>query len=716
MAWMTTFRKTDTILHRFMQYFVSENPVEVSSVSSRAPSPSRILFASFIFFIVMVLLSNVIFVVPAHARESKDRFRSEQWYLDKILAPKAWARETGSRDTIVAVLDAGFDLDHEDLVGQFWRNEDEIADDDKDNDSNGFEDDVLGWDFVDGDSDPSPETTSSTSDTVVSHGTVIAGIIGAATNNNIGIAGINWGVSIMPLRVLDSRGAGTTSDVREAIKYAVENGASVINLSFTFTTVDERLAQTIRWAYEQGVVVVAAIGNGNIDTDIIPVYPACFDSLIGKNAVIGVAATDKEDRKASFSNYGTKCVDLSAPGTDIFAAVYNDPDKLEYITSYASPWEGTSIAAPMVSAAAALLRSAYPLLTPDQIRNALKMSVDPSGENPADARKKIGVGRLNLDSALEMARKIAGEGGIVKNNIKIFSESIIFAKGAGGDSTVFRFDGQGRELTKFQAYPMGFTGGVNLATGDVDNDGKTEIIVGAGIGGGPQVRIFDLNGKLENQFFSFDEGDRNGIFVASGDVNGDSVDEILVTSAKNGNGQVRIFNRLGHLKGAYFPFGRTNNAVRVALGNIDEDVEEEIFSIVVGGKSVSAHEGNGKYLRGFSVLGDAQGAGSVTCADFDSDGKEEVMVGASAESKPSVGVYDSSGKEKAFFFAYQIGFRGGVEVAGADLDRNGTTEIYVFPRSSGGPQARVFNSSGSVIGGFFAFDRTSRTGGSISAR
>src|SRR3989338_4690955 len=169
------------------------------------------------------------------AREVTDRFRGELWYLDQISAPKAWDRETGSEQTIVAVLDAGFDLDHEDLVDQYWSNTDEIYGDGIDNDANGYEDDIQGWDFVDNDSNPSPEINEDFNDTVVSHGTVMSGIIGATANNGLGITGINWDISIMPLRVLGQQGAGSTANVRRAIRYAVENGADVINLSFTFS-------------------------------------------------------------------------------------------------------------------------------------------------------------------------------------------------------------------------------------------------------------------------------------------------------------------------------------------------------------------------------------------------------------------------------------------------------------------------------------------------
>ena len=375
------------------------------------------------------------------AREVTDRFRGELWYLDQISAPQAWDRETGSEQTIVAVLDAGFDLKHEDLMDQYWSNIDEIYGDGIDNDANGYEDDIQGWDFVDNDPDPSPVIHAQTNDTVTSHGTVISGIIGATANNGLGIAGMNWDVSIMPLRVLNEQGSGSTIAVRHAIEYAVENGADVINLSFTFTQPDDRLAQTIKWAYEQGVVVVAAVGNGNVDMDHDLVYPACFDEALGINAVIGVASTNRTDQKADFSNFGVNCTDISAPGVDIFAAVYHDNTALSFITSYASPWEGTSLSAPMISGAAALLRSAYPTLTPDQIRNALKLSVDPVKESSLEARKQLGAGRLNLSRALEYASvfvKGVSSGSLLTSTVS--SRSFVVAQGQGSSPVVRRIN------------------------------------------------------------------------------------------------------------------------------------------------------------------------------------------------------------------------------------------------------------------------------------
>lgn len=652
------------------------------------------------------------------ARDVTDRFRSELWYLDQMSASVAWEIETGSEETIVAVLDAGFDFDHEDLVGQYWFNNGEVGGNETDDDSNGYEDDVMGWDFVDVDPDPSPDLEEGVSDMVASHGTVITGIIGATANNGLGISGINWDVRIMPLRVLNEFGVGSTADVRRAIIYAVENGADVINLSFTFSQTDERLRETIEWAYDQGVILVAAIGNGNIDTDIQPVYPACFDSEIGKNVVIGVAASNQEDQKADFSNFGTTCTDISAPGVDIFASVYHDPSKLAFITAYASPWEGTSLAAPMVSGAAALLRSAFPSLTPDQVRNALKLSVDPVSESSLEARKRLGAGRLNLSRSLEYAATFAGKGtgtGLSRSSIQS-PDSFVVAQGSDSAPIVRRMDGRGEILVEFQAYNIDFRGGVRLAMGDVDGDGEVEILTGAGPSGGPQVRIFDLDGNVEGQFFAFEEGDRLGIFVAAGDVNGDGVDEILVTSDEGGTGQVRMFNRSGHLKGAFFPLGRTTAGVRLALGNIDSDPEDEIISTFASGGNgtVFIHEGSGRYKGSFTAFDGTVIGLHIASADTDGDGTEEIVTATADEYIPQVSVYNQSGNLLQTFFVFPLEYRGGVEIAAGDIDGNGLSELYVSPSKRGGPQVRIFDASAKLIGGFFAFDEVNRTGAVVA--
>jgi hypothetical protein len=650
------------------------------------------------------------------ALDVTDRFRGELWYLDTISAPQAWETETGSSETIVAILDAGFDLNHEDLVDRYWINENEIEGNNTDNDGNGYEDDVHGWDFVDNDPFPTPETGEGFSDTIVSHGTVIAGIIGATANNGLGITGINWNVSIMPLRVLDGTGKGSTTNVRRAIQYAVENGADVINLSLTFNQTDERLRETIAWAHDQGVVVVASVGNGGVNVDTELVYPACFDVESGSNTVIGVASTSREDTRSDFSNYGSRCVDIAAPGEYIFAAVYQESGSLLHITSYATPWEGTSIATPMVSGAAALLKSAYPSLTPDQIRNALKLSVDPVKESSLDDRISLGAGRLNIARALEYASVFA-RGSLRSTTTTTASHgSFVVAQARGSSPLVHQVSPSGDVLSGFSAYDNAFTGGVRLAMGDVDGDGDVEIVTGAGPGGGPQVRVFDMHGNVESQFFAYDTGDRNGIFVTTADVNADGIDEIIVTQDNGGTGQVRIFNKQGHLKGSFFPFDRTDRAIRVTGANISDSPGLELVFTHFGSSSTSvvAYDGAGRYIRSFGEIAKGNTSISVTAGDLDQDGFDEIILANGSGYVPEVFIYNHLGQRLRSFFAYPLEFTQGVEVAVGDLDQNGQMEIYVIPQSGGGPHVRVFNSEGSLIGSFFAFPKLNRFGTTIA--
>lgn len=667
--------------------------------------------------IVGLALTLVFSTTPHVFADASDPFRDELWYLDAINAPEAWETSIGNPSTIVAVLDAGFDLDHEDLVDQYWVNTDEKARDDKDNDRNGFDDDVMGWDFVDSDPDPSPVLTENTSDAVASHGTIVAGIIGASANNGRGIVGINWEVEIMPLRVLDETGAGSTGNVRRAIRYAVENGADVISTSFVFTQTDEKLRETIQWAHEQGVVIVAAIGNGGVSTLTSPVYPACFDQEIGHNVVIGVASTGKQGAPSDFTNYGSNCVDLSAPGEDIFAAVYHDPNDLFYITAYASPWQGTSFAAPMVAGAAALLRGTYPTLTPDQVRNALKLAVNPLEIRDDQTLGDMGAGHLNIERALGYAKGFALGGIRTHSSVEVTpSESFVTAQAGGAAPIVRRIDAQGNILTEFLAYNEKFKGGVRLAMGDVDGDGEVEIVTGPGPSGGPQVRIFNLSGEVEGQFFAFDESERMGIFITVADINNDGIEEILITQDEGGTGQVRIFSKHGELQGSFFPHGRTDRPVRISVGQLDNDAEHEIVSThSLGTKTqVAIHDATGRYVGSFTGAVHGGNSVSVSVVDADMDGVNEIVLGASWGNAPEVAVHNRQGNLIKAFFGFPLEFRGGIELVTGDIDQNGYQEIYVTPQRGGGPQVRIFNSNAHLLGSFFAFDLNNRLGGYLA--
>ena len=223
-----------------------------------------------------------------------------------IDAAEAWVSTTGSKNVIVAVVDEGVNIAHPDLKNNIWVNSDEIPNNGIDDDKNGYVDDIRGYDFANGD-----ETVYDVSDGD-RHGTHVAGIIGAQGNNGIGGAGVNWNVTIMPVKFLGP-GGGDDFDGAEAITYAVDNGAKVINCSWGGEGESPVLEEAIAYAAKKGVLIAAAAGNWSMNVDSYKFWPASSEST----NVISVAATDDKDKLAEFSNYGANTVDIAAPGVDV---------------------------------------------------------------------------------------------------------------------------------------------------------------------------------------------------------------------------------------------------------------------------------------------------------------------------------------------------------------------------------------------------------------
>lgn len=224
-----------------------------------------------------------------------------------IHAPEAWDITTGSHDVVIAVIDTGIANNHPDLSGNIWRNTGETnCTDGIDNDGNGYIDDCYGWDFIGNDNDPSDYD---------GHGTHVSGTIAAHGNNSIGVSGVMWDAQIMPLRILGATGSGTTADAATAIFYANAKGARVINMSWG----GYGYSQTLKDAIDaSNALVVCAAGNeGGNDDGFLPFFPASYTSP----NLISVAASDNNDKLASFSNYGKNSVDIAAPGVSIFSAL-----------------------------------------------------------------------------------------------------------------------------------------------------------------------------------------------------------------------------------------------------------------------------------------------------------------------------------------------------------------------------------------------------------
>jgi subtilisin family serine protease len=257
------------------------------------------------------------------------------WAPPLIEAPKAWGVTTGNPSVVIAILDTGADLDHPDLVDKLWLNADEVPGNGLDDDGNGFVDDRHGYDFWYDDANPGDDH---------GHGTHVSGIAAAATDNEIGVAALGWNSCFMPLKTQGSNGWGTTNELVEAIGYAVDNGASVINMSVgqELTLCPAALQAAIDYADARGVLVVAAVGNQDLEPDK-DFYPAACQN------VLAVAATTSWDGRIG-SDYGSY-VDVAAPGHDIQSTLDGG--------GYGSN-SGTSMATPLVSGLAALLYAHYP--------------------------------------------------------------------------------------------------------------------------------------------------------------------------------------------------------------------------------------------------------------------------------------------------------------------------------------------------------------------
>src|ERR1051326_1726804 len=296
-----------------------------------------------------------------------------------ISAPLAWAKTTGSEDIVVAVLDTGVDYTHEDLVGNMWTRPDTLPPY-HDNEL-GTIDDVNGFNAIDNASDPMDDN---------GHGTHCAGIIGAEGENDLGIAGVNWKVQIMPLKFMNAGGSGTTKDAIEAINYAIERkkagvNVRVISASWGSTQRSRALEAAIRKAYESDILFVAAAGNASTDNDRTPHYPSSYNVP----NVISVAALDRHDQLASFSNFGVKSVAIGAPGVDILST---------WLGNAYEEKSGTSMATPVVSGVAALVLAEHPHMSVDELRKKLMAATDPI---VALKGKTVTGGRINAAKALD---------------------------------------------------------------------------------------------------------------------------------------------------------------------------------------------------------------------------------------------------------------------------------------------------------------------------
>jgi subtilisin family serine protease len=310
-----------------------------------------------------------------------------QWHLSgvstplldaDINAPEGWEIRHDAANIIVAIIDGGIRVTHEDLAPNLWTNAKETPGNGLDDDGDGYIDDVHGINTIDG---------SGNVDDTDGHGTHVAGIIGAVGNNGLGTSGVAWKVQLMPLKFLNTNNIGFTSSIVECINYAIKHGADVINASFGSQDPSSILQTAISSARSAGIVVVAAAGNEKANNDLIPSYPASFTL----DNIISVCATSSLDVFDSvYSNFGPISVDIAAPGTRIYSCGIGSD------TNYVFK-SGTSMATPVVSGIVALVKAQFPNETPSQIRQRLIATAD---SRPSLIGKCVSGGKVNLLRAL----------------------------------------------------------------------------------------------------------------------------------------------------------------------------------------------------------------------------------------------------------------------------------------------------------------------------
>jgi thermitase len=361
--------------------------------------------------------SYVTFVEPNHlvrstASPNDPLFTGQSHYLSLIEAPAAWQIQEGRSSVIVAVLDTGIDLQHPDLEGKVWRNVLETPNG-RDDDRNGCIDDFNGCSFVSaGSADPACQTSSASNmiQDENGHGTFVSGIIGARGNNGIGIIGAAPGVTILPVKILDCLGGGTAADAAQGLLYAARVGARVANISFGADGESVTLTNAIREVHNTyGMVIVAATGNhGHASIS----FPARLPEAIA----VASSGTPADMRARSpFSDWGPE-VAVAAPGLNIISTVPQQFCGSHWLCVQDGPYalaSGTSFAAPLVSALAALIISENPNITPRAVLQVIQQTAEPlpAGDTPGWA----GAGRIRMRAAIDVKHHFIGAPAVVRN-------------------------------------------------------------------------------------------------------------------------------------------------------------------------------------------------------------------------------------------------------------------------------------------------------------
>lgn len=617
-----------------------------------------------VMFKKIVVFSLVIFFLPSQvlAVVSNDPDVSQWSYTDTKVF-EAWDKVTGSKDVIVAIIDNGFDAFHPDIFPNVWKNEGEIPDNNIDDDNNGYIDDVWGWDFsgndingdgvftgdeLQGDNEPRPEVAGENPAVrdEIHHGTLVAGIIGAVGNNNKLGAGINWNVRLMNLKVIQRGGVGDLYPVIGAIRYAADNGADVINISLV-GDVDIEVKKAIKYAYDKGVAIVAAAGNSRVALNISKVYPVCADSGEAENWILGVSAIQENHVIAPFSNTGSSCVDLTAPGVNINSTMRYSP-RYGFNDQYGGPWQGTSFAAPFVAGTAALIKSIQPSWSPKQIYQAILTTVHRTPPTDvAEYENLYGAGLLQIDKAVEFALaqkqtsqpvdyfgvadlstgrlvqyvNLQNEEVGLESALKKVDDVVAFKNGyvtfrhiSKSVAEMVIYDNNWK-ITNHWTVPA--LGSMQIAIGDTDDSPGLEVVLSPQYKDSLVYRVYSFEGKKIREFR--DKSFHSGVSIGLNKVGG--ADSQIVALY---NGDLVSFGKNNTIVDKFNVSTSPKVAGSFAVGDIDGDGVQDF--VVSMGNSLTYLKQDGTLMRKFIAYdGLAQTSFELGVGDYDNDGKDDVI-------------------------------------------------------------------------------------------
>lgn len=654
-------------------------------------------------FFSFCLLTSLVIPQGVFAYDTDDLFYSNQWYLKRIDAPNAWDIARNAGEVIVAVIDTGVDIKHPDLVNNIWVNEREIPGNKKDDDKDGYVDDVNGWDFINNTADPAPKFKASFTEEGINHGTIVAGILAAEGSNGIGISGVAQSLRIMPLKALDDNGKAQSDKIIKAINFAIDHKANIINLSFVGAKSSSALDQAIRRAYSKNIIIVAAGGNdlsrgAGQFLDKQPQYPVCSDGRTGENLIVGVAGSGPLDTKATFSGYG-KCIDITAPAVSIFStavlAPQKSPNNKLFQDSYDGYWSGTSFAVPQVSATLALMMQINPTLKAKELVSLLKASADNINSVNPTFIGKLGAGRLDVTSSLLAAQAAKNQ---EKSSILLFNDSKVLGQ-------IKQVTAKGVVKTKFQT----FTNlKINVATGDFNGDGQTEIAVTPQGGAESVVRIYQLNGKLITKFLAFESKFTGGVSLASGDINGDGIDELVIAPTNNRQSEIKIMNKNFKLRTSWLAYTASYlGGVNLSVADLNQDGKAEIITAPASNSSaqIKIFNGNGKLISQWLAYEPfIKGSFKVTAINpYSSIGSNPIIAVAAGKGMlPYVKVFTPDGRLINSFLAYDEEFNKGVNITSADIDNDGQAEIITGTGLGVAPLLSLFKQDGTLIKSYYS--------------